>query len=62
MPRLANLQEFARLTQGIILALVFPPAFLDQDGGFSHSDDMQGTGQTCTTHQQELSEKAYNKQ
>ena len=34
------------------------------DGGFNHSDDMQGSGQTCTTHKyrQELSEKAKNKQ
>ena len=44
--------------------LRFPPAFLAQDGGFNHSDDMEGSGQTCTTHknQQELSEKANNEQ
>ena len=40
IPRLANWQEFARLTQGNILAPVFPPAFWTKNGGFNHSDDM----------------------
>ena len=40
IPRLANWHEFARLTQGNILAPDFPPAFWAQDGGFNHSDDM----------------------
>ena len=63
-PRLADWHEFARLTQGNSLASVLPSAFWAQDGGFNHSDDMQGSGQTCTTHkhQQEVSEKANNKQ
>ena len=63
-PRLADWHEFARLTQGNSLASVLPSAFWAQDSGFNHSDDMQGSGQTCTTHkhQQEVSEKANNKQ
>ena len=63
-PRLADWHEFARLTQGNSLASVLPSAFWAQDCGFNHSDDMQGSGQTCTTHkhQQEVSEKANNKQ
>ena len=63
-PRLADWHEFARLTQGNSLASVLQSAFWAQDGGFNHSDDMQGSGQTCTTHknQQELSEKANNEQ
>ena len=35
LPRLANRPEFARLTQGNILAPVFPPAFWTKDGGFN---------------------------
>ena len=63
-PRLADWHEFARLTQGNSLASVLPSAFWAQDSGFNHSDDMQGSGQTCTTHkhQQQVSEKAHNKQ
>ena len=62
--RLANWHEFAMLTQGNSLASVLPSAFWAQDGGFNHSDDMKGSGQTCTTHkhQQEVSEKSNNKQ
>ena len=63
-PRLADWHEFARLTQGNSLASVLPSVFWAQDSGFNHSDDMQGSGQTCTTHkhQQEVSEKANIKQ
>ena len=54
IPRLANCPEFARLTQGNSLAPILPPEFWAQDGGFNHSDDMQGSGQTCTTHKQKF--------